>query len=112
MRVQRTSNCAASSVGGAWVAKRSVVGASAGLRINRLLGSRQLLPALLYLGHPCPRLRCCTSGFHVRVGGERRALQIEAAPEDEHGVQHLVRGPDETFLVDMTVGEQPCELVR
>src|SRR5688572_7377922 len=87
MRVQRTSNCAASSVAGAWVAKRSVVGASAGLRINRLLGSRQLLR-------------------------KRRALEIETAPEHEHGVQHLVRRSDETFLVDMTVGEQPCELVR
>src|SRR5262245_5613897 len=24
-------------------------------------------PALLYLGHPCPRLRCSTADIHVRV---------------------------------------------
>src|SRR5688572_3422354 len=28
---------------------------------------RQLLHALLYLGHPCPRLRCPTSGIHALV---------------------------------------------
>jgi uncharacterized protein DUF1592/uncharacterized protein DUF1587/uncharacterized protein DUF1595/cbb3-type cytochrome c oxidase subunit III len=30
--------------------------------------SRQLLLALLYLGHPCPRLRCSTSGIPALVG--------------------------------------------
>ncbi|HVJ31289.1 MAG TPA: hypothetical protein VNA66_13330, partial [Gammaproteobacteria bacterium] len=31
--------------------------------------SRQLLRALLYLGHPCPRLRCSTSGIHALLCG-------------------------------------------
>ena len=44
-------------------------------------------------------------------GGERRTLEIEAAPEHEHGIQHEVRVSDEALFVDVVVRQELGELV-
>ena len=67
------NNLLTTILGGVSLANRSVVDASAGLRMNSLLG------------------------------GQRGTLNVEAAPEHEHGVQHEVRVFDEAFLVDVVV---------
>src|SRR6188508_1432589 len=57
--------------------------------------------------------RSTSAGFRIdgTFGGQRRTLEVEAAPEHEHGVQHQVRVFDEAVFVDVAVLQDLCELV-
>src|SRR5688572_12090814 len=46
------------------------------------------------------------------LGRQSRTLNVEAAPENEHGVQHQIRVADEAFLVDVVFRENLGQLVR